>query len=51
MIEKKVLEFHWTFGNEPLEAEKKKPECTSSLENNFQELVDAFLAAKEKLAV
>ena len=51
VIEKKVLEFHWTFGNEPLEAEKKKPECTSSLENNFQELVDAFLAAKEKLAV
>ena len=51
VIEKKVLEFHWTFGNEPLEAEKKKTEHASCLEGEFQELVDAFLAAKEKLGI
>lgn len=49
VIERKVIEFHWTFGNEPLPKEKEKPENAGTLESNFRELVDAFLAAKEEL--
>jgi len=51
VIERKVLEFHWTFGNAPLEKEKKKPENAETIESIFQELVDEFLQAKKTLGI
>lgn len=49
VIEKKVIEFHWTFGNEPLPKEKEKPDNSETLDSNFQDLVHEFLAAKREL--
>ena len=48
LIEKKVIEFHWTFGFE-LEKEKLKVENADTLETRFQELVARYLQIKDKL--
>ncbi len=51
VLERKMLEFHWTFGNEPLPKEKEKPENSETLDSNFNDLVTAFVAAKEDLGL
>lgn len=51
VLERKMIEFHWTFGNEPLPKEKEKPENSGSLDSNFNLLVDVFLQAKEELSL
>lgn len=51
VIEKKVLEFHWTFGNAPLPKEKEKPDNALDLDTIFKELVDSYLMAKTTLGV
>jgi hypothetical protein len=48
VVEKDVLEFHWTFGHE-LEQEKLKDENRSPLEVKFDALVNEF--SKERLRV
>jgi hypothetical protein len=51
VIERKMIEFHWTFGNEPLPKEKQKPENSETLDSNFNDLVEAFLKAKKDLGI
>lgn len=51
VLERKMIEFHWTFGNEPLPKEKEKPENSETLDSHFNLLVDAFLQAKEELSL
>ncbi len=41
VLEKRVVEFHWTFGHE-LPGEQLKPEHSADLEPEFRRLVDAF---------
>lgn len=41
VLEKNVIEFHWTFGHE-LPKERLKPEHSADLEPEFRRLVDAF---------
>ena len=51
VLERKMIEFHWTFGNEPLPKEKEKPENAETLDSKFNLLVDAFLKAKDELGL
>ena len=48
LIEKEVIEFHWTFGFE-LEKESGKEEHAEELESHFQSVVDAYQRAKLQL--
>lgn len=50
LIEKKVIEFHWTFGFE-LEKEKTKPDNASQLDAHFQNVVDAYVSAKKEMGL
>jgi hypothetical protein len=50
VIEKRVIEFHWTFGHE-LETEKIKKENAGLLDQRFETLVNAYLKAKEELSI
>lgn len=49
LIEKEVIEFHWTFGFE-LEQEAKKGEHADDLESHFQAVVEAYKKAKGTFA-
>ena len=49
VVEKGVIEFHWTFGNE-LEAEKIKDENKSPLDVEFEALAQAFARQKKAAA-
>ena len=50
VIESKVIEFHWTFGDE-LDKESQKKEHTSPLDQQFQTLCDRFQQVKQELGV
>ena len=50
VVEKKCIEFHWTFGDE-LELESQKGENASPLDQKFSTLCDCFLEAKSDLGI
>lgn len=50
VIEPGIIEFHWTFGYD-LPQEKRKPEKSLTIEKQFQQLVDEFMAAKSELRI
>lgn len=50
VIERKLIEFHWTFGDE-LDREKHKQEHAESLDSRFQELCHNFVVVKAELGI
>ena len=50
VVERKVIEFHWTFGDE-LDQERHKKEQAHPLETKFQSLCDDYLDVKQELDV
>ena len=50
VIERRVIEFHWTFGDE-LDLEKHKKEQADTLESKFQSLCDDYVAVKSELGI
>lgn len=51
VIERKVIEFHWTFGHDDEVDERHKENSSELLDHHFQNLVNAYLAAKKELAL
>jgi hypothetical protein len=50
VIERKLIEFHWTFGDE-LDLEKHKKEHAESLESSFRTLCDQYLIVKGEMGI
>ena len=51
VVEPKVIEFHWTFGHDDEVDERHKENSSQLLDEHFQNLVDAYLAAKKDLSL